>query len=54
GAHVLHRAQAHGVLVLCRLDIEAALLSTRWASNADAALTKWRHLPLMRVLSSEA
>jgi hypothetical protein len=54
GADVLKRAQAQGVLTLCRPEIEAAILRTRWIANADLVLQEWRGLPLTRVLSGQA
>jgi len=44
-------AEKHGILVLCRTEIEEAIERTRLTPNADATLRHWRERQLRELLS---
>lgn len=48
---VRSKAEEHGVLVLCRPDIEAAVARTQFAPDPAATLHQWRNLALMQILT---
>lgn len=48
---IREKADAHGVLVLCRPEIEAAIARTEFAPNAREVLRQWRHQPLVELLT---
>jgi len=45
------KADAHGVLILCRPEIEAAIARTEFAPDASEVLRQWRNLPLVELLT---
>ena len=45
------KADEHGVLVLCRPEIEAAVARTQFAPDPAATLHQWRNLALMQILT---
>jgi hypothetical protein len=48
---IREKAEAHGVLVLCRPDIEQAIARTQFEPDAKEMLQRWRGLPLLKLMT---
>ena len=49
---IREKAEAHGVLVLCRPDIEKMIMRTEFEPNARDMLQHWQSLPLLKLMTS--
>jgi hypothetical protein len=45
------KAEKHGILILCRPELQESFARTMFAPDADAVLRHWRDLPLTRLLT---
>jgi len=52
-AAMRRKAEEHGVIVLSRAEIEAAISQTEFQPNPDSMLAQWRRLSLTRLLTGE-
>lgn len=52
-AGIRAKAEKHGVLILCRPEIAAAIAGTRFEPNPSSVLQYWRGLGLLRLMTGE-
>lgn len=50
---ILAKAEEHGIILLCKAEIEEAVARSEFKPDADAVLRGWRGLGLMRLMTGE-
>jgi hypothetical protein len=48
---IQEKAEAHGVLMLCRQDIKEMIVRTQFEPDAKEMLRRWRALPLLKLMT---